>query len=98
MSAQIRILFVCMGNICLSPTAEGVFKHYLAEAGLAFAGLGTPAPTPSWGRMLAEALPAIGAAPYLAVFPGLAIMVTALGLGLIADGLHARHVRATGRT
>jgi len=35
MSAQIRILFVCMGNICRSPTAEGVFKRYVAEAGLA---------------------------------------------------------------
>ena len=35
MSTQIRILFVCMGNICRSPTADGVFKHYVAEAGLA---------------------------------------------------------------
>jgi protein-tyrosine phosphatase len=31
----VRVLFVCMGNICRSPTAEGVFKHYVAEAGLA---------------------------------------------------------------
>ena len=35
MSTQIRILFVCTGNICRSPTADGVFKHYVAEAGLA---------------------------------------------------------------
>jgi len=35
MSTQIRILFVCTGNICRSPTAEGVFEHYVAEAGLA---------------------------------------------------------------
>ena len=38
MTAQkpvVRVLFVCMGNICRSPTAEGVFKHYVAEAGLA---------------------------------------------------------------
>jgi len=35
MSTQVRILFVCMGNICRSPTAEGVFEHYVAEAGLA---------------------------------------------------------------
>lgn len=33
--AKISILFVCMGNICRSPTAEGVFRHYVAEAGLA---------------------------------------------------------------
>ena len=32
---QVSVLFVCMGNICRSPTAEGVFRHVLAEAGLA---------------------------------------------------------------
>jgi len=32
---KISILFVCMGNICRSPTAEGVFRHYVQEAGLA---------------------------------------------------------------
>lgn len=31
---QVRVLFVCMGNICRSPTAEGVFRHLVAEAGL----------------------------------------------------------------
>jgi len=30
-----RVLFVCMGNICRSPTAEGVFRHFVSEAGLA---------------------------------------------------------------
>ena len=34
-SNQVSVLFVCMGNICRSPTAEGVFRHVLAEAGLA---------------------------------------------------------------
>jgi len=34
MSAQIKILFVCMGNICRSPTAEAVFAHHVAKAGL----------------------------------------------------------------
>ena len=33
-SERISVLFVCMGNICRSPTAEGVFRHYVAEAGL----------------------------------------------------------------
>ena len=32
---MIRVLFICMGNICRSPTAEGVFKHHVAQAGLA---------------------------------------------------------------
>jgi len=35
MTAQVRVLFVCMGNICRSPTAEGVFKHFVEQAGLA---------------------------------------------------------------
>ena len=34
MSEKTSVLFVCMGNICRSPTAEGVFRHYVAEAGL----------------------------------------------------------------
>ena len=34
MAQQIKILFVCTGNICRSPTAEGVFKHFVTEAGL----------------------------------------------------------------
>lgn len=34
MAQQIKILFVCTGNICRSPTAEGVFKHFVKEAGL----------------------------------------------------------------
>jgi len=35
MAQSIKVLFVCMGNICRSPMAEGVFKHYVARAGLA---------------------------------------------------------------
>ena len=34
MSAKTNVLFVCMGNICRSPTAEGVFRHFVEEAGL----------------------------------------------------------------
>ena len=33
--ASVSVLFVCMGNICRSPTAEGVFRHFVSEAGLA---------------------------------------------------------------
>ena len=32
---RVKVLFVCMGNICRSPTAEGVFKHFVVKAGLA---------------------------------------------------------------
>jgi peptide/nickel transport system permease protein len=59
----------------------------LAEAGLAYVGLGAQPPTPSWGRMLAEAQTLISLAPHTAIFPGLAIVVTVLGLNLMGDGL-----------
>jgi peptide/nickel transport system permease protein len=59
----------------------------LAEAGLSYAGLGSQPPAPSWGRMLADAQTLIASAPWLAVFPGLAILTTTLALSLLADGL-----------
>lgn len=59
----------------------------LAEAGLSYVGLGAQPPLPSWGRMLAESQTLITLAPHLALFPGLAIMLTVLGLNLLGDGL-----------
>ena len=59
----------------------------LAEAGLAYVGLGTQPPLPSWGRMLSDAQTMIYIAPQLAIFPGLAIVLTVLGLNLMGDGL-----------
>ncbi|OED42275.1 peptide ABC transporter permease [Chromatiales bacterium (ex Bugula neritina AB1)] len=59
----------------------------LAEAGLSYVGLGAQPPTPSWGRMLAESQTMISFAPHLALFPGLAIVLTVLGLNLFGDGL-----------
>lgn len=59
----------------------------LAEAGLSYVGLGAQPPTPSWGRMLAEAQTMIALAPHVAIVPGLAIVLTVLGLNLLGDGL-----------
>ena len=59
----------------------------LAEAALSYLGLGTQPPQPSWGRMLSEAQTQMFNAPLLAVWPGLAIMLSVLGLNLIGDGL-----------
>ncbi|MBZ0162141.1 MAG: ABC transporter permease [Notoacmeibacter sp.] len=59
----------------------------LAEAGLSYVGLGTQPPMPSWGRMLFDAQTRMIVAPHLAIFPGLAIVVTVLGLNLLGDGL-----------
>ena len=59
----------------------------LAEAALSFLGLGTQPPQPSWGRMLNEAQSMLFQAPQLAVWPGLAIALSVLGLNLMGDGL-----------
>ncbi|MEV0893108.1 dipeptide ABC transporter ATP-binding protein [Promicromonospora sp. NPDC050262] len=59
----------------------------LAEAGLSFLGLGTPPPTPSWGRMLQESQQFLGVADHLAIVPGVAIAVAVLGFNLLGDGL-----------
>lgn len=62
----------------------------LAEAGLSFLGLGTPPPTPSWGRMLQESQQFLGTEPMLAVWPGLAIAIAVMGFNLLGDGLRDR--------
>ncbi|KRS15146.1 ABC transporter permease [Roseovarius indicus] len=59
----------------------------LAEAGLSYVGLGAQPPVPSWGRMLADSQTMISFAPHMALFPGLAILLTVLGLNLMGDGL-----------
>ena len=59
----------------------------LAEAALSYLGLGTQPPQPSWGRMLSDAQTLMFQAPLLAVFPGVAIALSVLGLNLLGDGL-----------
>ncbi|MGA6924895.1 MAG: ABC transporter permease [Desulfosarcina sp.] len=59
----------------------------LAEAGLSYLGLGTQPPHPSWGRMLNEAQTFMELAPWMAIFPGLAIAWAVLGFNLLGDGL-----------
>jgi peptide/nickel transport system permease protein len=54
---------------------------------LGYLGLGIPPPAPDWGTMIAEAQPYINSEWWLAVIPGVAIIITGLGLSLIADGL-----------
>lgn len=59
----------------------------LAEASLSYLGLGTPAPTPSWGRMLADAQQYLPTHPMYALWPGLVIGISAYAANLFGDGL-----------
>jgi peptide/nickel transport system permease protein len=59
----------------------------IAEAALSFLGLGQQPPAPSWGSMLNIAQRFLTQAPWMAVFPGLAIFVTVLAFNLLGDGL-----------
>lgn len=59
----------------------------LAEASLAFLGLGAPPPDASWGRLLQQAQSTVYTAPVGAIAPGVALVVLVLGANLLADGL-----------
>ena len=65
----------------------GVGGVILTAAALGFLGLGAQPPAPEWGVMIADAVPFLRQSPHLALFPGLAIMVTVLGFNLLGDGL-----------
>jgi len=57
------------------------------EASLSFIGLGVAPPTPTWGNMIRDGTPHLTNAPWLSVFPGLAILITVLAFNLLGDGL-----------
>jgi peptide/nickel transport system permease protein len=59
----------------------------LSEATLSFLGLGTQPPDPSWGTMLGSGRKFMELAPWVAVYPGLAIALAVLGLNLLGDAL-----------
>ncbi|MDP4125386.1 MAG: ABC transporter permease [Bacillota bacterium] len=59
----------------------------LSEAGLSFLGIGVQPPAPSWGLMLSEASNFIFNAPWMVIWPGVAIFLTVLGYNLLGDGL-----------
>jgi peptide/nickel transport system permease protein len=90
-SSNKRILFRHIFPNVLSPLIVEITLSLsfaiLAEAALSFFGLGTQPPNPSWGRMLSEGRAYFQQSVWLAIFPGLAIMLTVLGFNLLGDGL-----------
>ncbi len=65
----------------------GIAGNIMAESGLSYFGFGIKEPTASWGSMLKQAMQYMREAPWLAIFPGLLISLTALALNFIGDGL-----------
>lgn len=90
-SSHVSIIFShvlpnAMGPIIVNATMN-VAGLILSAAGLSFIGMGIQPPNPEWGYMLSEAMPYMRVAPHLVVFPGLAIIITALCFNLLGDGL-----------
>ena len=81
-----HILPNILGGLIVQATIQFALA-IVAEAGLSYVGLGTQPPNPSWGKMLNDAQTYIFQAPRLAIFPGLAISLSVLGLNLLGDGL-----------
>ena len=65
----------------------GVSTAVLAAAGLSFLGLGAQPPSPEWGAMLSAGRDYFNRAPWIMIYPGVAIMVTVLGFNLLGDGI-----------
>jgi peptide/nickel transport system permease protein len=65
----------------------GMGGAILAAAGLSFIGLGSQPPTPEWGRMLSEGRDYLRDGWWISTFPGIAIMLTVLGVNMLGDGL-----------
>ena len=72
--------FVVQGTVAFS-------QAVLIEASLSYLGLSAQPPTPSWGNMLNEGRTYLETAPWISVFPGIAIMITVLAFNLLGDGL-----------
>ncbi|GAA4003874.1 ABC transporter permease [Deinococcus rubellus] len=83
----VRHLLPNISGALIVQTSLAIANAILAEASLSFLGLGIQPPTPSWGSMLNAARGYLTDAPWMALFPGLAIFLAVLAFNLIGDGL-----------
>ncbi len=90
-SSNIRLMSKVILPNCTTPiivqATMGFASAVLEAAGLSFLGLGAQAPTPEWGAMLSDSLQFITTAPWMIVYPGIAIFLTVMGFNLVGDGL-----------
>ena len=88
---DLRILFIHILPNAFAPlivqVAFGFAWAILVESGMSFLGLGMPAPTPSWGNIISDGRNFIYNAPWIMMFPGLALSLAVMGLNFICDGL-----------
>ena len=91
----VRHVFPNVMPIIVVMAVLGTSGTLLLDAGLSFLGLGVPPPTPSWGRKIEEATTYFRTAPWLAVFPGIAIFYAVLGFNLLGYGYLRRRGRET---
>ncbi len=82
-----RELLPNMAGPLIVVATMGIGSAIMAEASLSFLGLGVVPPAPSWGAMLSSAREQMMVAPWIAIFPGLALFVTVLAFNLLGDGL-----------
>ena len=80
-------LFPNVLSVIIVAATLSVGNAIITESTLSFLGLGFPPDVPTWGRMLFEAKDYLTSAPYMAIFPGLAIFLTVLSINYIGDGL-----------
>ncbi|THB63620.1 MAG: ABC transporter permease, partial [Desulfovibrio sp.] len=90
-AGPLRILFLhilpnAMAPVLVSATL-GVAGAILTESALSFLGLGVQPPDPSWGNILMDGKSTLTIAPWLSIFPGLAILFTVLGYNLLGESL-----------
>lgn len=83
----VRHLLPHLISIIVVYTTLGISTAVMLEAALGYLGLGVPPPTPTWGTMISEGQNAYLFAPWLVIYPGLAILITVLGFNLLGDGL-----------
>lgn len=75
----------------LSAIVIGLSNAILAESSMSYLGLGIQPPDPSWGRMLCESQAYLFIAPWLAIVPGIMIMITVLGFNYMGEGLRKKY-------
>jgi peptide/nickel transport system permease protein len=90
-ASDVRIIFNHLLPNAMAPliiqTTLSIATAILEAAALSFLGLGAQPPTPEWGAMLSDARSSLQRAPWVATFPGIAIILGVLGFNLLGDGL-----------